>query len=102
MPKPAVFMLHGFADSSDTFIINTKENAPAFILAENGYDIWLGNTRGNKYSRAHVSLNPNSDEAYWNHSYTDLYKGDIKSFLEHIKDKTNIDKNRKITVMAHS
>ena len=95
-------MQHGFADSSDTFIINTQENAPAFILADAGYDIWLGNTRGNKYSRSHVTLDPNSDEEYWNHSFTDLYNKDIKAFIEHIKDKSNLDVNRKITIMAHS
>ena len=88
VPKPVVFMQHGFADSSDTFIINTKENSPAFIFADEGYDIWLGNTRGNKYSRKHTTYNPDKDEAYWNHSFPDLYNFDIKAFLEYIKEKS--------------
>jgi len=33
MPKPVVLMQHGLADSSDSFIINYKDKAPAFIAA---------------------------------------------------------------------
>ena len=32
-----------------------------------GYDVWLGNARGNDYSRKHSFLNP-SGEAYWRFS----------------------------------
>ena len=34
VPKPVVYMQHGLADSSDAFIINSKENSPAFIIAD--------------------------------------------------------------------
>lgn len=62
-------MQHGLIDSSDTFIVNDPDKAPAFIMAKNGFDVWLGNSRGNKYSRRHVSLNPDKDAAYWNFSW---------------------------------
>ena len=94
-------MQHGFGDSSDTFIVNTiNHNAPAFIAADAGYDVWIGNTRGNKYSQEHVKYNSKVDAEYWDHSFTDLYNYDIKAFFEYIK---RIAKpTQKITYVGHS
>ena len=51
---PVVFLQHGLEDSSATWVLAGPEHgAPAFRLAEQGYDVWLGNFRGNSYNSLH-------------------------------------------------
>ena len=64
--KPPVFLQHGVFDSAYGWIMNYVESSPAFILAEQGYDVWLGNSRGNTYSRKHIELDPDNDaKDFW-------------------------------------
>lgn len=53
----------------------------AFTLAEAGYDVWLGNTRGNKYSCKHRKLKP-SEEAFWDFSMDQMALYDMPDSIE--------------------
>ena len=87
------------ADSAASFIMNGKDRSWAFILAEQGYNVWLPNLRGNKYSRGHSTLDPNGF-AYWDGMLPfTTAKYDISAVIEFVKDLTGADK---ITLVAHS
>ena len=93
-------LVHGVACSSDSFVINTADRSSAFILAREGFDVWLVNTRGNKYSNKHVRLDSQTDAEYWNNGVmSKIARYDIPAFIEHILETTGY---KKVGVYAHS
>ena len=48
--KPAVLMMHGLECDMNFWTANDVDLAPPFILANQGYDVWLGNNRGTRYA----------------------------------------------------
>ncbi|XP_022178043.1 gastric triacylglycerol lipase-like [Myzus persicae] len=57
-------------------------------LADAGYDVWLANSRGNTYSRKHVSLNY-KQKSYWNFSLHEIGTYDLPAAVDYILMKTN-------------
>jgi hypothetical protein len=45
-------------------------------LADKGYDVWMNNSRGNRYSKNHVSLEANDDKEFWDYSFEEMAKYD--------------------------
>jgi pimeloyl-ACP methyl ester carboxylesterase len=92
-------MQHGIFDSSDSWVANKESKSLAFVLANLGYDVWLGNNRGNKYSRNHISLNPNTNDVFWNFSFHEMGKYDLPAMIDFIRRKTG---KSKISYVGHS
>ena len=80
-------------------VTGPEHGAPAFRLAEQGYDVWLGNFRGNTYSRAHLSLNPDVDNDYWRFTWDEMATRDLPAMLDYVMEQTG---KEKIQYVGHS
>ena len=80
-------------------IHNDEGKAPAFQLINAGFDVWLGNSRGNKYSLGHTQLDHTNDRMYWQFSFIEMGQYDSKAFVDYIIKTTG---RFKVTVIAHS
>lgn len=80
-----MFLQHGLWGLADEWINNYEEKAPAFILAKEGYDVWLGNNRGNHYSNGHKTLDPITDKKkYYNFSFEELGLYDLPAMINKV------------------
>jgi pimeloyl-ACP methyl ester carboxylesterase len=83
-----VLLQHGLLDASVTWVMNFPDQSLAFMLADVGYDVWLGNVRGNYYSRAHTKYNPDHDIEFWDFSWDDMAREDLPSMIYYILNAT--------------
>lgn len=85
--RPAVLLMHGTQCSSDMWVLNGPNDGLPYMLADAGYDVWLGNVRGNIYSRKHKTLSANSRE-FMNFSWDEIGLYDMPAKIDYILEKT--------------
>ncbi|XP_023172789.2 lipase 1-like [Drosophila hydei] len=102
IPRPGakpVLLMHGLMDSSVTWILMGPHSGLGYFLYNAGYDIWMGNARGTRYSRGHVKLNPNTDKAYWSFSWHEIGYYDLPALIDAVLAKTGYEK---LSYFGHS
>ncbi|CAN6708037.1 unnamed protein product [Malus baccata var. baccata] len=92
-----VLLQHGLLMDGITWLLLPPGQSLAFLLADNGYEVWIGNTRGTKYSLGHTSLSPD-DRAYWEWSWDELVAYDLPATFQYVRDQTG----QKIHYVGHS
>ncbi|KAJ0989553.1 hypothetical protein J5N97_007909 [Dioscorea zingiberensis] len=100
-PRPnaiPVLLEHGLFMDGITWILNTPGESLGFILADNGFDVWIANARGTKYSSGHTSLLPD-DSAYWDWSWDELTAYDLPATVKYIYPHTA---EQKLHYVGHS
>lgn len=93
-----VLLMHGLTGSADDFVLAGPEGGLAYLLADEGYDVWLGNARGNKYSRHHEHLKP-SDGLFWDFSWHEIGLYDLPGMIDYMLNRTG---NEKVIYIGHS
>jgi len=81
--KRQVFHLqHGLLCSSSNWVTNLPHQSLAFMLADAGFDVWMGNNRGNEYSQKHEKYSNASDE-FWNFSFQEFAQYDLPAMVDY-------------------
>lgn len=89
LKKKVVYLHHGLMMNSDVWVCLTeRERCLPFELVERGYDVWLGNNRGNKYSKKNIHMAP-TDAKFWNFSIDQFAFHDIPDSINYILDTTH-------------
>nr|XP_032523030.1 lipase 3-like [Danaus plexippus plexippus] len=99
VPRKTVLLHHGLLGSSADWIMAGPEKGLGYILSDAGYDVWLANVRGNTYSRAHITLKPDSFE-FWNFTFHEVSQHDLPAVIDYIMEVKGWDV--KINYIGHS
>nr|CAG4708304.1 unnamed protein product [Naegleria fowleri] len=97
--RPVVFIQHGVLNSSSAWLIGGKKHSLALMLANAGFDVWLGNNRGVQFSRKHITWNSFTDKEFWRFSFSEMAKFDFPAQIKYVLKYT---KSEKISYIGHS
>ncbi|CAJ0938464.1 unnamed protein product, partial [Mesorhabditis belari] len=96
--RPTVFLQHGMEGSSASWILNLPDQSAGFVFADAGFDVWIGNFRGNVYAKNHTKLDPTSHE-FWQFSWDQMGSQDLPAMLKYVIGQTGA---QQLYYVAHS
>ena len=79
--RPVVLLQHGLLDSGFTWVNNFANQSLAYVLADHGYDVFIGNNRGTTDSLNHVSLSVHSKQ-FWNFTWDQMAAYDLPAQID--------------------
>ncbi|XP_017860088.1 PREDICTED: lipase 1 [Drosophila arizonae] len=88
IPKPGaqpVLLVHGLQDSSSAWVMTGAGHGLAFLLSDRGYDVWLMNCRGNRYSRKHRKFHI-LQQQFWDFSFHEIGVYDLPAAIDYVLD----------------
>lgn len=100
--KP-ILLQHGIIDNGFSFLFQDLEKNLPMMLIKDGYDVWIGNSRGSYYSLEHKDMiehDPmNYSGAYWDFTWDETAEYDFPAEISYVKKATGY---KKISYLGHS
>ncbi|KAE8743891.1 Lipase 3-like, partial [Frankliniella occidentalis] len=85
--QPVVVMGHPLLSSSAEYLVLGPGKALAYLLADEGFDVWLLNVRGNTFSLNHTTLST-KEAAFWDFSFHEHGTQDLPALIQYAMQKT--------------
>lgn len=82
--------MHGLESSAADYVIGGGANGVSlpYLLSDNGYDVWMGNARGNIFSQNHQTLEKSSHD-FWNFSFHEIGLYDLPAMIDYVLETVN-------------
>ncbi|EDW32107.1 GL11473 [Drosophila persimilis] len=96
--RPVAFLMHGLLCSSSDWVLGGTHSGLAYLLSEAGYDVWMGNARGNTYSKKHATHTPLL-QPFWNFEWHDIGIYDLPAMIDYVLYATGVDQ---LSYVGHS
>lgn len=80
--KKVAFLMHGMLSSSADWVLMGPQTSLVYMLSDLGYDVWMGNSRGNRYANTHISRN-NESQAFWDFSWHEIGVYDLPAMIDY-------------------
>ncbi|KAL6011319.1 hypothetical protein ACLOJK_001765 [Asimina triloba] len=116
--KQPVLLQHGVLMDGMTWLLQSTDQSLGFVLADTGFDVWIANSRGTRWSRRHESLDPSdlviflssqsipgrsrisfeAPQAFWNWTWDEMAEFDLRAVLDFVHSQTG----QKVDYVGHS
>lgn len=81
----------GYMSDAEDFVIDREYQGLAFLLADVGFDVYLGNVRGGKYGQKHTMLE-STEPAFWRFGIHEIGTKDVPAIVDKVLEVSGKNK----------
>lgn len=96
--RPPVLIMHGLMTRSEIWVLRGPAHDLAFLLARAGFDVWLGNVRGNYLPDSHTHTRADN-HTFWEFSWHEMGVYDVPAMVDYILARAGA---RQLFYLGHS